>query len=469
MNNSAIVWFRDDLRLGDHPALIAAAGHGDVSSASIIPVFVFDKTFSQVGGAGKWWLHNAIDALANNIQDEGGNLLLRRGNPADHLLELARASGAKSVYALAARTPAERAEQEKIRHHLAQHNIDLCLHAGALMHTPNRLRTKAGGPFKVFTPFWKAFRLQVTEYGLPVDEAVEKPTCTWSQTPYDTDHLGDWGLLPQNPNWALRFADYWQVSEGAAHLRLMDFLQTDLQKYHELRDFPAASATARLSPYLRWGQISPWRIWTAVRLQMAQRQECSAGGEAFLRQLAWREFAHHVLWANPRLATENLNAKFDRFRWENDPELFRIWKYGRTGFSFVDAAMRELMATGWMHNRGRMVVASFLVKDLLQDWRSGLAWFDDALVDADPALDPFGWQWVAGSGADAAPYFRVFNPVTQAQKFDEGAVYMSQWLPELGSMSSQGRVCDVYFTVLADAVIDHAEARLRALSRYAEI
>jgi deoxyribodipyrimidine photo-lyase len=449
----SILWFRDDLRLSDHAALAAAVREGPV-----LPVFVLDEVFSAVGGAAKWWLHQALAALSNDLAGAGGGLALRRGRAAAELAAVARAAGADTVHAHAARIPAERMAQDRAAAELARQGVRLVLHPGALLHHPAAIRSGAGTPYAVFTPFWRAFSRLDAEFCRPLPPT---PAAVWRAGRDFSLPLADLGLAPTTPDWAAGLRATWAVGEAAAAERLERFVAFGLRDYAERRDFPAVVGTSRLSPDLRWGHLSPLRVWRRVRIAMAADAELEAGGWAFLRQLAWREFAHHVLSAHPDLAQRNLKSAFDAFPWADDAAGLRRWQRGETGYPLVDAAMRELWAIGWMHNRGRMAAASFLVKDLRCDWRAGLAWFDDTLVDADPALDPFGWQWVAGSGADAAPYFRVFNPVTQGRKFDPDGVYVVRWRPELAARPPAAR-----HDASADAAADHAEARAAALAAY---
>jgi deoxyribodipyrimidine photo-lyase len=385
-------------------------------------------------------------------------LWLRRGDAAAELADLARAVGAGVVHAYAARIPAERAEQARGAADLARRGVRLVLHPGALLHDPAAIRSGAGTPYAVFTPFWRAFARLDPDL---CRAAPPMPEVVWRDASAVSRSLAD--LFPQSvgPDWAAGLRAAWTVGETAAEARLEGFVAAGLREYATRRDAPADPGTSRLSPDLRWGHLSPFRVWRRVRIAMTADPELEAGGWAFLRQLAWREFAHHVLAAHPDLARRNLKSDFDAFPWADDAAGLRRWRRGETGYPLVDAAMRELWTTGWMHNRGRMAAASFLVKDLRCDWRAGLAWFDDTLVDADPALDPFGWQWVAGSGADAAPYFRIFNPVTQGRRFDPGGIYVVRWCPELAERPPAAR-----HDAAADAVVDHAAARIAALAAY---
>lgn len=443
---TAVIWFRDDLRLADHPALAAAAGAG-----AVVPVFARDA-FPALGGAARWWLHHALASLGRDIAAGGGHLNLLQGDLGDCLGRAAAQAGADEIHALAARIPAERALQDRAARTLAAGGVRLILHPGALLHDPASLRTGAGTPYAVFTPFWRAFSARDVA-PLPPARPVQWADRRFGET------LDDLGLLPKQPDWAAGLRDAWAVGEAAAEARLERFVATGLADYQRLRDRPDLSGTARLSADLRWGHLAPQRVWRRVRLAIAADPACEDGGWAFLRQLGWREFAHHVLAAHPDLAARNLKPGFDAFPWRDDAAALARWRSGETGYPLVDAAMRELWQTGWVHNRCRMVAASFLVKDLRQDWRTGLAWFDDTLVDADPALDPFGWQWVAGSGADAAPFFRVFNPLTQGRKFDPEGDYIARWLPERAGLSAAGRHASG-----PRPVVDHDQARREALA-----
>lgn len=441
---TVVVWFRDDLRLADHPALDAAAAVG-----AVVPVFVRDASFTGLGGAARWWLHRALAALGHDVAAKGGHLNLLSGDVAEALSHAAAQAGADEIHALASRVPAERAMQEGVARKLAEEEVRLVLHPGALLHQPNAIRTGAGTAYSVFTPFWRAFSA--------IEVAPPRPS---AQPQWVDRRFGEsLASLPAAPDWADGLEETWAVGEAAAVARLETFVAEGLADYARHRDRPDLPGTSRLSPDLRWGHLSPARVWRRVQMAMAADPACETGGWAFLRQLGWREFAHHVLDAHPDLATRNLKSGFDAYPWRDDASALARWKSGETGYPLVDAAMRELWRTGWMHNRCRMVAASFLVKDLRQDWRTGLAWFDETLVDADPALDPFGWQWVAGTGADAAPYFRVFNPLAQGEKFDPQGDYVARWLPERAGLTAAGR-----HALGPRPVVDHAEARRAALA-----
>ncbi len=444
---TVVVWFRDDLRLADHPALDAAAAVG-----AVVPVFVADAAVAALGGAARWWLREALTALGHDIAARGGHLNLLQGDVAECLSRAAAEAGADEIHALAARIPADRAVQEGAARQLAAEGVRLVLHPGALLHQLQAIRTGAGAAYSVFTPFWRRF--SATEI-LPPREA---PAPQWADRRFG-ESLARFSQLPLAAAWGEGLHETWAVGEAAAVQRLEAFVADGLADYARTRDRPDLPGTSRLSPDLRWGHLSPARVWRRVQMAIAADPGCETGGWAFLRQLGWREFAHHVLDAHPDLAARNLKPGFDAFPWQTDRSTLARWKSGETGYPLVDAAMRELWRTGWMHNRCRMVAASFLVKDLRQDWRTGLAWFDDTLVDADPALDPFGWQWVAGTGADAAPYFRVFNPVAQGKRFDPDGDYIARWLPERADLPR-----DLRHAPGPRPVVDHDDARRAALA-----
>ena len=427
---TSLVWFRDDLRLCDHPAAAAAPGWA-------VAVTVLDAGRRGLGAAARWWLSRAISALDHDL---GGRLVVLTGEPETVLPDFARACSAREVHVIAGRTPAERLADARVAAALAARGGALVRHPGGLLHDPLRLRD--GRPYRVFAPFWRALSAAASPPPAPA------PRTAWAAAPVAGLSPGDSGLLPPGAErWTEKLSRVWTPGEAAARAALEDFVSRNLAAYARDRDRPGLAATSRLSPALRWGHLSPGQVWRRVNAAIALEPGLEAGGAAFLRQLAWREFAHHVLAFFPDLARLPLDPAFAAFPWRDDPGAFRAWCRGETGCPLVDAAMRELWQTGWMHNRGRMVAASFLVKDLLIDWRRGLAWFEDTLVDADPAADPFGWQWVAGSGADAAPWIRIFNPRLQADRFDPDGAYVRAW-----AVSER------------PPLVDHAAARSRALA-----
>lgn len=411
----SIVWFRDDLRLADNPALVAAIDRGE----PVVALYVLDEEspgIRALGGAARWWLHHSLASLGARLRERGSTLLLRRG-PADRVVrEAVQEVGAGAVFWNRRYGGAERSIDAGLKSALREQGLTVTSFAGSLLHEPWTVQTGAGTHFSVFTPFWRAcLALPAPRAPLPEPQEIPGPP----RVPA-SDALDDWRLLPTHPDWASGLRETWEPGEPAARRRLRTFLDEDLRSYDRARDEPAAGVTSLLSPRLRWGELSPHTVW---------HESVGADGTAgFLSEIGWREFAWHTVFHFPELATKNLRGQFDAFPWPPlDPSSLDAWTRGETGVPLVDAGMRELWHTGFMHNRVRMVVASFLVKNLLIDWRLGEQWFWDTLVDADGASNPFNWQWVAGSGADAAPYFRVFNPELQAKKFDAQAHYITRW------------------------------------------
>jgi deoxyribodipyrimidine photo-lyase len=429
---TAIVLFRRDLRLADNPALSeACAAH-----AQVLPVYIHapdDDAPWQPGAASRWWLHHSLSALQARLHAHRAALHLRHGDRVRVLRELIAKTGAGAVYWSRSYEPATVAQDGKIEAALRADGIDVHTHAAALWREPWQIETKQGEPYRVFTPFWRNLRTQLHAV-TPLPEARAKK---WIEAP-GSIALADLDLLPRIP-WDAGFVQAWQPGERGAHEMLEIFRDDAIGDYAHARDLPARHGTSRLSPYLHFGEISPRQIHHALH-ERVQRVDARRRPdiEPYLRELGWREFAHHLLHYFPRTPTENFNARFDGFRWlPEDAAQLQRWQRGRTGIPLVDAGMRELWHNGWMHNRVRMIVASFLTKNLRQHWLHGARWFWDTLVDADLANTALGWLWVAGSGADAAPYFRVFNPVTQAKKFDPDAAYLRRWLPELASFSTE--------------------------------
>ncbi len=419
MTPPSLVWFRDDLRLADNPALRAAADRDE----PVIGVYVLDEASPGVrplGGAARWWLHHSLSELDERLREKGSVLVLRRGAASDVLPALVGETGAGAVFWNRRYGGPEREIDAGIKDGLRGDGVEVTSFAGSLLYEPWTVRTGAGTPYGVFTPFWNACR-QLPAPRAPIPEPRE---LRGPRRHPASDGLAEWELLPTSPDWASGLRERWEPGERAAKARLREFLADDAADYDRARDEPAAGATSLLSPRLRWGELSPHEVWHA-----AVSSDAQVGG--FLSELGWREFAWHTLFHFPDLATKNLRSAFDAFPWPRlRPTMLRAWQHGETGIPLVDAGMRELWTTGFMHNRVRMVVASFLVKNLLIDWRHGEEWFWDTLVDADAASNPFNWQWVAGSGADAAPYFRIFNPELQAKKFDPDGHYVREWAPD---------------------------------------
>lgn len=479
VEHPVIVWFRQDLRLSDNPALTAAVASG----RPVLPVYVLDDETPagwRPGGASRWWLHGSLEALAAGLADCGARLLLRSGDAAKVIPELVRATGAGAVYWNRCYEPYAVERDSRIKADLKTLGVDAESHNGSLLFEPWEVRNQAGDRYKAFTPFWKAcLRLPEPPAPLPAPERIRG----WAEAP-DGDDLADWGLRPTKPDWAVGLRENWASGENGARERLQAFMEHALPGYAEQRDLPAVDATSRLSPYLHFGEISPRTIWHAVSHALAGNAESakSKGVTKFLSEIGWREFSYHLLFHFPGLPERNLRADFDGFPWADDSALLRAWQRGQTGYPIVDAGMRQLWHTGWMHNRVRMVVASFLIKDLLVDWRHGEAWFWDTLVDADLANNAASWQWVAGSGADAAPYFRIFNPVLQGERFDPEGAYVRRWVPELAALpdshihrpwtapeamllQSGVELGEIY----PNRIVDHGMARERALAAYKTI
>lgn len=466
-NPSTVVWLRDDLRVRDNPALHAAVMRGD----PIVCLYVLDdesEGIRPLGGASRWWLHGSLRALAGELREVGLTLTLRRGPATEVVRAVVAEIDATTVFWNRRYGEAERAIDTGLKSSLKDDGVDVQSFHGSVLVEPWTILTGQGGWYKVFTPFYRAVLAKpAPRHPLPppsTDDGVRHRRLA-------SDDLTSWGLLPTRPDWATGLRERWQPGSAGAHARLAAFLRHGVDEYVDEQDLPAEDGTSGLSPHLRFGEISPFEVWHAVEQHRAhgtgrggvpaadgERGGTTSGAAAFLRQLVWREFAYHLLFHLPSITTENMRPEFDRFPWDQPTarELER-WQQGQTGVPLVDAGMRELWQTGVMHNRVRMVVASFLVKNLRVDWRVGEAWFWDTLVDADPASNALNWQWVAGSGPDAAPYFRVFNPELQASKFDPHGAYIARYVPEIGT--------DAY----PEPMVDLKESRKAALDAYATI
>lgn len=439
MSSPTLVWFRDDLRLADNPALRAAIDRGE----PVIALFVLDEESPGIrphGGAARWWLHHSLASLSERMRERGATLVLRRGPAGRVVREIAQESGAGAVVWNRRYGGPERKIDAELKTALRADGLDVTSFAGSLLHEPWTVTTGSGTHYSVFTPFWRAcLALPAPRAPLPEPRTIDGFGAATA-----SDDLDDWGLLPTRPDWAAGLRETWEPGEPAARRRLRAFLDEDLPAYDRARDEPAAGATSLLSPRLRWGELSPFTVW-------AESLDTQGAG-GFLSEIGWREFAWHTLFHFPDLATKNLRREFDVFPWPRlKPSHLEAWQRGDTGVRLVDAGMRELWRTGFMHNRVRMVTASFLIKNLMIDWRRGEEWFWDTLVDADGASNPFNWQWVAGSGADAAPYFRIFNPELQAKKFDPQGLYVTQWTGD---------------TLAQEPIVDLGETRKAALAAY---
>ncbi|MCL4177049.1 MAG: DNA photolyase family protein [Verrucomicrobia bacterium] len=431
MNSPAIVWFRHDLRLADHPALAAAVKRG----GAVVPVFIWapeEEGAWPPGEASRWWLHQSLARFGEQLRKQGAELMLRRGPSAPALLNVARETGARAVYWNRRYEPVAIARDSRLKDELRAAGLEVESFNGALLHEPWEIKKKSSGPFQVFTPFWRTCLAQPEAAPLPAPAALQG--LKRGRQPVSLP-LSELELEPKL-DWATGLQAAWRPGSEGAWGELTRFLRENVLEYDAIRNLPGRVGTSRLSPHLHFGEISPREVWQSVR-RFAEGQGIPAEkwrGWQFLTELGWREFAHHLLYHFPRTPEEPLRAEFARFPWRGNEDWRQAWQRGRTGYPLVDAGMRELWGTGWMHNRVRMVVASFLVKNLLISWREGARWFWDTLVDADLASNTLGWQWTAGCGADAAPYFRIFNPVSQSEKFDAAGDYLRRWVPELARL-----------------------------------
>ncbi|HRE44693.1 MAG TPA: deoxyribodipyrimidine photo-lyase [Terricaulis sp.] len=464
----AIVWFRQDLRLADNPALAAAVK----SKRPLILLYLLDDDTPgpwRIGGASRWWLHHSLAALAADLEKRGAALVLRRGPARTAIPALVKQTKAAAIYWNRCYEPFAIARDKALKETLSSVGVEAHSFNGALLMEPWALKTKTGEPYKVFTPFWRA-ALQSGAFRSPI--AAPKRFNGY-RAPIRADALDDWALPPSRPNWAKGFAPLWRPGEAGAHAALSAFLDERLSSYAAGRDMMGARATSQLSPHLHFGEISPAQIYAATETIAHDQPQLSSAAAKFLSEIGWREFSHNLLFHWPTLPEKNWRVQFDGFPWREDEAGFAAWRKGQTGYPIVDAGMRELWATGTVHNRARMITASFLIKHLLIDWRRGAAWFWDTLLDADLANNSASWQWVAGSGADAAPYFRIFNPVTQGERYDADGAYVRRWVPELAQLPDKF-IHRPWEAARAPAdypapIVEHAAARQRALAAFASL
>ncbi len=466
-----IIWFRNDLRVSDNLALCAA---GD---APVICLYVHDEEnpVRPLGGAQRWWLNHSLVALNSSLGALGARLVLRRGAVNAVLSDIIAETGATTVVWNRRYDPAAVVVDTEIKFTLKANGVAVQSFDGQLLHEPTRVQTLGGTPFKVYSPFWRALNA-----GPEPREPVAAPLkLNDGSARLAQERLEDWNLLPTHPNWAGGMQDEWTPGEAGAHERLEIFLDGPVRGYADGRNIPGEASTSKLSPHLAFGEITPFQIWHASR---SVKDAPARDVEVFRKEVAWREFAYHLLFFFPKLATDNFNSSFDAFPWgATDAAKLKAWQTGQTGYPIVDAGMRELWQTGWMHNRVRMIVASFLIKHLMIDWREGERWFWDTLVDACPANNAASWQWVAGSGADAAPYYRIFNPILQGEKFDADGAYVKRFVPELKNVplkflhhpwDAPREILDAVGVRLGthypSPVVDHFFARDRALEAYKE-
>lgn len=461
-----LLWLRRDLRLSDHPALTAAIK----GNRPVIPVFIRDESVDKLGAAPKWRLGLGLEALDKALGKYNQRLILRAGRALECLQDLIRETGADAVYWTRLYDPEAQARDSAIKDKLKAMEIDARSFGGHLMFEPWTVETKTGGYYKVYTPMWKAVRDRAVDDPLAAPKEIPAPEA-WPKS----DDLDDWQLGAAMDRGAQIVLPHVQLGEAAAQARLASFIDTWVDRYDTTRDQPHVAGTSLLSENLSLGEISPHQCWQAGRRALEQGKK---GAETFLKELVWREFAYHLMYHTPQILTENWKSDWDAFPWNEDPDHPHVvaWKQGRTGIQFVDAAMREMYVTGRMHNRGRMITASYLTKHLLTHWKIGLKWFEDCLIDWDPASNAMGWQWAAGSGPDAAPYFRVFNPVTQLDKFDPKRNYVAQWIAE-GRKAPSDSALDYFkaiprsWTISAtdtypDPVMAADQGRKRALEAY---
>ncbi len=426
----AIVWFRNDLRLMDNPAVAYAVSSG----RPIIAVYVHDpKGPLATGAAAKWWLHHSLVSIGAGLTAIGGELTLLSGNCVETVERLASDTKAGAVYWNRRYAAAQIDADKRLKTSLKKAGCEVQTFNGNLLREPWEVETKTGGYYRVFTPFWRSL-----QHGGPARvETYTSPSKLNAYSAVASESLTEWGLLPSDPDWASEFPTHWSPGEAGAAKRLASFLSGPANTYGEERNRPDLACTSRLSPHLAFGEISPLQIWNTTRSAIASGAVDAAEGDKFLSEIAWREFSYNLLYHFPDIAAAPMKREFEAFPWRQSPGDLAAWRRGRTGIPIVDAGMRELWRTGWMHNRVRMIVASFLCKNLLIDWRDGERWFWDTLVDADAANNAASWQWVAGSGADAAPYFRIFNPVTQGEKFDPEGVYVRRFIPEIAGLPAK--------------------------------
>lgn len=428
--NPVIVWFRHDVRLDDHPALVAAVATG----CPVLCVYILDHTLDHVaarGAAYRWWLQGALASLRAQLQRYGGTLLTLAGDAGDVLPRLVSDVGAISVFAHHRVLEVERAQDQRLVDVLARRGVGFQLEWGTVLRHPHDVLTKERRAYRVYTAFWKVLQAIGAEAPVAAPQNI-----TFAPVADDLlvgERLDEASLRSVAPDWAAGFRASWRVDADAGQQALELFLDDLCAAYDTARDYMAEEGTSRLSPYLASGMLSPRRLWDVVM----RHGGGSKGAQVFLSELGWREFAQYTLFHTPSLPYENVNQKFHVMPWRNAVEDLKAWQMGQTGVPIVDAAMRQLWHTGWMHNRARMIVGSFLTKHLLIDWREGEAWFRDTLVDYDPASNAMNWQWVAGTGIDAAPFFRIFNPTLQAEKFDPEGVYIRRWVPELARLSGK--------------------------------
>ncbi len=476
-SSPTLVWFRSDLRLQDNPALLHASQRG----GAVIPVYIAEDDAAddwREGAASRWWRHHALLSLDRSLRERGSQLVIARGDPREVLAELRRETEAGAVYWNRRYEPSALARDADVKNSLTADGAEGVSFNAALLHEPHEISNKQGGPFQVFTPFWRHCLARPVAPPLKLPDGALPAPASWPRT-LTIEELG----LRPSIGWDAGIQAAWTPGEEAGARRLREFVKRSMHVYDKQRDLPAVEGTSRLSPWLHHGELSPRQIWAAVK-RVANNSGVfppSKGASVFLTEIGWREFSYHLLYHFPTTTTQPLRREFSRFPWREDPgaRLLQAWRKGQTGYPIVDAGMRQLWSTGWMHNRVRMIAASFLVKHLRLPWQEGARWFWDTLVDADLASNTLGWQWTAGCGADAAPYFRVFAPVLQGRKFDPDGSYVRHWVPELARLpvplihapweASADELARAGVTLGGNypaPIVDHAEAREEALAAY---
>ncbi len=474
-NRKTLVWLRQDLRIKDNPALYEAAEKGDV-----IALYIYDDKSNdwEIGEAQKWWLHKSLESLQTDLTKNNIRLILRSGKTDKILNNIIKETSPDAIYWNRCYEPQAIKRDSKIKENLSSNGIEVKSFNGSLLFEPMHVKNKSGEFFKVFTPFWKSC------LSAPAPREVLGTPKFNNQNNYAdimSEDLNSWQLLPTKPNWASRFAEFGSPGEKNVHEAINNFIDNALKGYASNRDIPGIIGTSRISAHLHFGEISPNIIWEKIH---AIREQDSLAKDIYryLAEIGWREFSYHLLYHNKNLSHAAFNKKFDQFPWADNKDHFSAWKKGQTGYPIVDAGMRELWHTGWMHNRVRMIVASFLTKHLLIHWKKGADWFLHTLLDADLANNSAGWQWVAGCGADAAPYFRIFNPIIQGAKFDSKGEYIKKWVPEIANLPDKYIHCPWEASEeflhgcgvklgkdYPKPIVDHATARNVAMAAYGEI
>ena len=469
----SIMWFRQDLRVKDNPALNAACDMG-----KIIPIYIYDDKAPdgrKLGGASKWWLHHSLASLNERLN---GHLQIFKGDPKEILPALMEATGAKSIFWNRCYEPWQINRDKHIKKSLVEEGFEATSCNGSLLWEPMKVLKKDGTPYRVFTPYYRKGCLQVDEPRYPKAPPA-RITYADDMSQCDSIELNDLALLP-TISWDTTISEMWNPGEEGAADNLATFIENAARNYKEDRDIPSVKGTSRLSPHLHFGEVSPNQVWYAIKDKFGNTEDKSI--DTYLSELGWREFSYYLLYHFPTLPKKNFNDKFDKFPWRTDAKALKAWQRGNTGIPIVDAGMRELWQTGYMHNRVRMIVGSFLVKNLLLSWHEGERWFWDTLLDADLASNSASWQWVAGSGADAAPYFRIFNPILQGEKFDKKGNYVRKYCPELKNLPDKyiHKPWETPGVIAKDAglelgktypkpIVDLKKSRQRALDAFQEI